>query len=245
MTVLGSVVLLVRNMYNSIALIAVLSMATVLSSCGMGAWIDEQKLKEQRFIHSEIITEPDLLAPVKSIALLNIPNPPYYLPYYLDKGKKKYEGFNFSVITQQHLIEHIEAKGYRVILFSVNRDNPYKLLDDYSYLNIPDVDAFLDLAPVGVGFNMSPWVSDVILYGPHVSVVVRLVSVDSKKILYAESVQYGYGKNPFIEGSKIDSPLDDNFEYTKNLESQNEKAIEQLVRGIDAVSRAIADRLSR
>lgn len=243
-------------MYNSFVLIVVLTMTIALSSCYGGMIIDniieEQKCLEQHYIFSEIITEPDLLAPIKSIALLNIPNPHCYLPYYLDaeptivgKDTRKYEGFNFSVITQQHLIELLEAKGYHVILFSVNRDNPHKLLDDYSHLNIPDVDAFLDLAPVKVGFNMSPWTHESLVYGPYVSLVVRLVSADSKKILYAESVQYGYGKNYFIEGSKIDAPLDDNFEDTDPLISQNEKAVEQLVRGIDAISRSIADRFSR
>lgn len=240
-------------MYNSLVSIVALTMTIALTSCSSGAgWLpfmgwmeEEQKCREQKFILSEIITEPDLLAPIKSIALLNIPNPHYYLPYHLDRDTKKYEGLNFSAITQQHLIAYLEAKGYRVIVTSVDRDNPYKLLDDYSHLNIPDVDAFLDLAPVGVGFNMSPWTHESIVYGPNVSVVVRLVSADSKKILYAESVQYGYGKNPFIEGIKIDAPLDDNFEDRDTLKSQNEKAIEQLVRGIDAVSRVIAEKLSR
>ncbi|MFC1589820.1 hypothetical protein ACFL3P_06085 [Pseudomonadota bacterium] len=251
-------------MKNLLALIVVLTMTIALSSCasmgifsGMDEWKERQKWMEQKLIYSEteMIAKPEVLAPIKSIALLNIPNPHYYLPYRLEVGSTivgkdtiKYKGFNFSAITQQHLIEYLEANGYRVILLSVKRDRQYELLDDYSQLNIDDVDAFLDLAPVQIGFTINPWGWKGI-HGselrPHMSVVVRLVSADSKKILYAESVQYGYNKNPFFDSTMIDSPPDDSFDDADTLISQNEKAIEQLVRGIDAISHAIAERLER
>lgn len=244
-------------MYNSLVFTAVLTMTIALSSCssgglGLAIGIKQEKWMEQKFIFSEIITEPDVFAPIKSIALLNIPNPHYYLPYYLEveptvagKETKRYEGFNFSVIAQQRLKEYLKEEGYHVILVSVNRDNRYKLLDDYSRLNIPEADAFLDLAPVEVGFKKNPWNPFASEVGPHVSVVVRLVSAKSKKILYAESVQYGYDKNPLFDSTRIDSPPDDYFEDMNTLKSKNEKAVEQLAHGVDAISRAIAERLSR
>jgi hypothetical protein len=205
-----------------------------------------ESIPEQKFI-AKTTLEPGILLPIKNIALLGVPNPRYYwvrvAKTTAGKDTEVYGDFNFAVIAQRSLMEHLEAKGYQVNVSSVSRHNRYELIDDYQSLNIPDADAFLDVAPVEVGFKPNPWrpFSEV---GPHVSLVVRLVSADSRRVLYAESAQYGYDKNPFATGIKIDSPPDHKFKNVAALKADRQKAIEQLMVGIDAISSAIAEKLT-
>lgn len=234
-----------------------LSTAIALSSC---AGIPEQKFVTQTTF------KQDNLQQVKSIALLDVPNPPHYYlgggvgpaTFFLGalgaaaelsavgKDTKEYADFDFAAISQRGLKKYLELKGYHVTSVSVNRDNPHALLGDYSLLNVTGVDAFLDLAPVEVGFKRKTWAGPFAReVGPHVSVVVRLVSADSKEILYEESVQYGYDKNPFAAGTRIDAPTEHRFKNTDAMKSEKESAIDQLEQGINAISHVISEKLSQ
>jgi hypothetical protein len=244
-------------MYRYFTLITVLTVTILLSSCA--------GIPKQSFI-SKTTFESDRLRPIRSIAILDVPNPPHYYlgggigpaTFFLgglgaaielssvDKDTKEYRDFNFAEITQQRLKKHLEAKGYHVILVRTKRGDQYKLLDNYSSINIPGVDAFLDLVPVEVGFKRKafagPFSKEI---GPHVSMVFRLISSNSKKVLYTESVQYGYDKNPFASGTKIDSPPNHKFKNTNAMKAHKQKSFKQLVQGIDTLSRVIAKRLPR
>jgi hypothetical protein len=248
-------------MVNRILRLVIAGLITVgffpaLSGCGAGSLvvaqdIVEKEMPDQRFI-SKTTLEPDALLPIKIIALFNVPNPRYYLwgrpseTFAVDNAKQDSGDFNFSEIAQRTLKEHIEASGYRVIPAGVVRDNKYELLQDYSDINIPGVDAFLDFAPVQVGYKILAWRGPFTRkVGPNVSVVVRLISADSKKVLLAESIQYGLEKNLLVNGAKVESPPDYIFKNKEALNKQKGKAFGQLEQGIDAISRVIAERLSQ
>ena len=241
------------QMYRYFASIMVLTVVFILSGCELAAAlaISEAEIPDQGFI-SKTTPEPDALLPIKIIALLDIPNPRYYLwgrpgqTITVASNKGDPGDFDFSVIAQRTLKEHLEASGYRVITASVTRDNKYELLQDYSHINIPGVDAFLDLAPIQVGYKIlalrGPFTRKL---GPNVSVVVRLISADSKMLLLGESIQYGFEKNPLVKGARIDSPPDYIFKNKEALNEQKGKAFEQLEQGIDAISLVITERLSQ
>lgn len=232
------------QMYRYIASIMVLTVVFVLSGCELAAAlaVSDAEIPDQSFI-SKTTPEPGALLPIKIIALLDIPNPRYYLwgrpgkTITVANNNEDPGVFNFSVIAERTLKEHLEARGYRVIPASVIRDNKYELLQDYSHINIPGVDAFLDLAPIQVGYKILAWRGPFTRkVGPNVSVVVRLISADSKKVLLAESVQYGFEQNPLVNGAKIESPSEYIFKNKKALIAQKEKAFEQMAQEIDAVS---------
>jgi hypothetical protein len=221
-------------------------------------------IPEQKFVQEEK-AETKAFSTIKTIALLDVPNPPHYylgegigpLTFFFGalgaaaelsqagKDSKEYGEFNFAAVTQQRLIEHLTAKGYRVQVVTVNRTNKYRLLDDYKPLNIPGADAILDVAPVEVGYKTSPlsgpFASEV---GPHLSMVFKLISGESKELWYSASAQYGYAKNPFVTGIRLDAPLDHKFNNVDTLKANKQKAIEQLIDGINALSKSISARIA-
>ena len=248
-------------MHKHLSLAAILSFINILSGCaselGLAIGLEKQKWMEQEFIFYKDIDDPEALSKIRTIALLSIPNPHHYLPYNLNqdpsKGSKeqKYKGLNFSSVAEKYHKDYLETEGFHVILVGVERENQYKLVDDYSRIHVPEADAFLDIVPVEVGFELRtyppftkwpPFPSEV---WPRISVVVRLVSAHSKEILYAESIQYGHNLNPLLESTRITTPPDHKLENKDALKSQNEKAVEQLEYGINAVSRVIAKKISR
>jgi len=221
-------------------------------------------IPKQSFI-SEKDLDPNELDRVKTIALLEVPDPPYYFfgegigaasglfgiigfvgeVSQYGKNSDEYGEFSFGKTSQAFLKQFLEENGYKVIEHKVDRKNKYGLVKDYANLDIKNVDAYLDFAPVQVGYKQDE--SNVFndsRTGPHVSAVVRLVSAKTNKVIYAGSIQYGWDMNPFASGIKIDSPEDHKYETREELKAQKEQAIERLVRGIEAVSFNIARQIT-
>lgn len=208
--------------------------------------------------------DPDSLASIRTIAVLDIPNPRHY---WLGEGAGTgtlllgplgmaaelsnvganadlYDDFSFADIAQRRLASRLESHGYRVINRDVTRTEQHSLLDDYRALDVEGVDAFLDVVPVAVGFKGSQAFTLALPdLGAHVTVVARLVSAESKNVLYAETISYGYGK--LAGATWIDPPPDQDFENAGELKANMDEALVQLTAGIDTVAEAIADRLGK
>lgn len=244
-------------MPRRLAFLCALGVAIAVSGCAA--------IPEQTFI-SEQPVAADALPGIINISLLPVPAPSRY---YLGEGvgpatfffgslgaalelsaigrdSQQYRDFDFAAVTEQRLIEHLGRRGYQVRISPSGRSSPHQLVNDYRQLDGTGADAFLDVVPVMAGFKRNPWsgpfASEV---GPHVSVVVRLVSADaSRRVLYAESAQYGYDKNPLASGIKIDAPATHKFKDADAVKADLRRAFAQLSAGIDALARAIAARLA-
>jgi len=231
------------------------------------------------FAASPRVVEPQPFLPppgesIKSIALLKISEP---RGYFLGEGglgaggaifgipgilvdtfktpnHPEYESvdFHFSAVAERRLTEHLKAAGFSVVSVPVDRKKPNQLLRDYKGLSVPNVDAYLDIAALGVGYRKSfsgawPFAHKV---GPYVSVAVRLVSARSKQILYADIIEYAWSKarNPGVEGTDIDAPDDHVFENTEavqmDLVSPDSRSIPALTQGIDVGMRTIVSAFS-
>lgn len=228
------------------------------------------------------VVEPQSFLPppgesIKTIALLKVPEP---RGYFLGEGglsaggailgipgilvdtfstpnHPEYESadFHFSAAAERLLTEHLKAAGFSVISVPVDRKKPNQLLRmrNYKALSVPNVDAYLDVVALGIGYRKSfsgawPFAHKV---GPYVSVAVRLVSARSKKILYADIIEYAWSKahNPGVEGTDIDAPDDHVFESTEAVEldlgsADRRRSIAQLTHGIDAGMRTIVSAFS-
>ncbi|HEX5802357.1 MAG TPA: hypothetical protein VFY24_04995 [Azospira sp.] len=244
-------------MLRRLAVLCALGAAVALSGCAA--------IPEQTFI-SEQPVATDALPGIITIALLEVPDPPHY---YLGEGigpatfflgslgavlelstigrdSQAYRDFSFASVTQQRLVEHLGRRGYQVTLRPLARNPAHRLVDDYRALDLAGVDAVLDVVPVMAGFKRNPWsgpfASEV---GPHVSMVVRLVAADaSRRVLYAESAQYGYDRNPLASGIKIEAPASHKFKDADAVKANLRQAFAQLSAGIDAIARAIAAKLA-
>jgi hypothetical protein len=75
--------------------------------------------------------------------------------------------------------------------------------------------------------------------------VIRLVAADSNQVIYAGSIQYGSDVNGLVSGVVIEAPEDQRFKSSKALRAEKGEAVERLVRGIEAISMNIADKMSK
>jgi hypothetical protein len=231
------------------------------------------------FAASPRVVEPQPFMPpqgesIKTIALLTIPEP---AGYFLGEGGLSAGGaligipaivvdvvsvpnhpeyqstdFHFSAVAERRLTEHLKAAGFSVVSVPVDREKPNQLLRDYQALSVSNVDAYLDVAVLGVGYRKSnsgawPFAHKV---GPYVAVAVRLVSARSKKILYADIIEYGWSKARYLgmETTEIDAPEDNLFANTKAVETDlmktDSRSIAQLTQGIDIDMRTIVSAFS-
>lgn len=221
-------------------------------------------IPKQHYI-AEKKVEPNTYPKIKTIALLKIPNPPHYnlgggigpATFFfghlgaaaelssVGKDTQEYGNFTFNTIAEDKITKYLAQYGYKTKIVRIKRVKPYNLIDDYSSLNISQVDAILDVVPIEVGFKREafagPFTTEI---GPHVSIAINLVSTKLKKVIYSKSAQYGYDKNPFVTGIKIDSPQNHKFKDTNEFKSNKSKAIDQLIIGIDTLSKAIVKDLA-
>ena len=183
----------------------------------------------------------DDLKSIKTIALLELPDTSGYEEYYLEFGE-----LGFSSTTQKFIKRHLEESGFKVIELPTDRKKSLHLKDNYWGLDSEIADAYLDIAPVGIGYV--PGTFDQRNddgFGPHVTVALRLVSARSKKVIYAGTVRYGWKVLETIPaGITIESPEGHRFEYIEAISEQKEEAIHHLEYGIEAVSSSIANKIA-
>lgn len=154
-------------------------------------------------------------------------------------GSLKSVGFDFSTTFSQTLKSKLEAEGYKVVIVPVSRPKPMALVDDADQFKDITADAILDVAVWSVGYaNINITDND---FRPDIKVDVSLKSLKGSK-LYSETIMYGY-HNPFMSATDIDSPKDYYFDNRDRLLENPEKAKEGLMKGVDAVTGHVAQRL--
>ncbi len=229
--------------------------AILLSSCEvlvMAAMMvpspDSMNGSGQQLISEKEIKSKELEA-VKTIALLEIPDPPNYGKEADGRDTAEYGAFRFGNTSQAFLKQYLEQNGYKVIEYTPyqERKNPFRLIEDYNDLDIKGADAYLDVAPVEVKYTQKLSLNFNYVQRPYVSVAVRLVSAETNKVIYAASVRYGWEEVKLFprEGILIESPEDHRYESHEALKAKKEEAIERLVLGVDAVSFYIANKIGK
>lgn len=188
---------------------------------------------------AETEIDVDELKSVKTIALLELPDTSGYW-----ESELEFESFNNTL--QKFLKRHLEESGFNVIDLPANRKNKLHLKDNYRGLDIEVADAFLDIAPKMIGYASSAFDQRYDEgFGPNVTVVLRLVSAQSKTVIYAGTAQYGWAMDLSLSGIKIDSPGEHRFEFFEAISVQKEEAIHQLEYGIEAISASIVKKITK
>ena len=204
-------------------------------------------------------------APIKTIALISVPNPPAY--HAMDFGHPglafgavggavagtkaasttdvfnkaiRATGFDFSKQMRAALTPRLRQAGFNVVSVHVKREAPNKLIENYSKVPSAGADAFLDIAVRWVGY------STVNLFDrefrPHIEVIVRLVSVRTKAVFYSEHVTFGY-HNPTQSATEL--PAERRYFY-KDFEAvmaNKATALNGLRQGVEAVAGHIVSQL--
>lgn len=138
---------------------------------------------------------------------------------------------------QSDLIVQLENVGYQVKTVKVVREKP-DFLEAYDGLD-RSVDAYLDTA-IFVGYICTSSASD---YIPTVNVNVRLIRRDTNDILYQDMIAYG---RVFV-GDAVPIAAEQKycFDSYDKLETDTDKAVEGLRKGLPMVARRIALDLAR
>lgn len=151
------------------------------------------------------------------------------------------EKFAFSCSLTKALKDELKNAGYFVEDVPVTRKDNKKLFKNYE-LNKKDVDAYLDVVGIFVGYNCKSFLGDR-NYKPRIIVYVNLIRSDDKKLLYSQLVNYG-------EKSTIDClylPINEKYNFDSFERLLDSKAIflDGLNAGIYNIAKSIAIDLSK
>lgn len=205
-------------------------------------------------------------APELRIAILSIPNPPFYwmgegtgagsvalgvwgsMAELSDVGSDShlYGNFDFAELTEKRLKEQLAVEGYKTEVIDVTRPEGQEatLLKDYSTLNVDGIDAYLDIVPLAVGYKgENSFTMAIPDLGPHVTVVARLVSAETQEVMYSETISYGYQK--LIGATWIDHASDKDYDNVDDLKANMSEATQELESAVLVVADTIANRLDR
>lgn len=171
--------------------------------------------------HAPFKRDPN--APVRSIAVLTVPNPVTTTVHNFGslgggigaaRSQLKYQepltkllkeaNFNFSKEMHAAIVNRLQRAGYQIISVHFVREKPGKLLDDYSKVPTAGADAILDLA-TGALFGYANISMMDKKFRPYILLSARLVSSNTKKPLYAEEMIYGW-TNMFMKATKLKAP---------------------------------------
>ncbi len=208
-----------------------------------------------------------VVSPVRRIAILDIPNPPFYwmgegtgagsvafgvwgmMAELANAGKNShlYGDFDFSDLTKQRLEKNLGGYGYEVKVVEVEREEGKEatLMKSYDDIDAGRVDAILDVVPISVGYkganSLTLAIPDL---APHVTVAVRLVSASSKEVIYSESFSYGYQKALGATWIKVPDGYQD-YDNVDELKEDMPRAIAELETGVYTVADMISSKLGK
>lgn len=95
---------------------------------------------------------------------------------------------------RSYLVQFLSENRYRIIDHGVKRKDKFDLLDDYSKLDVPGAQGYLDVAPFEIGYLYEPDLVGAKIK-PVATVIVRLVTAKDQQVIYARIYQYGYQVN--------------------------------------------------
>jgi len=115
----------------------------------------------------------------------------------------KRQKFSFKNQLTLDLQKQLKNAGYKTMIVKVKRPDIRNLLEDYSHLKIKNADAILDVVVTNYGY-----VTEHFIFSPHwrpeARAYVALAKPMAKKVMYQETMMYGY-HNPLMSGVELDA----------------------------------------
>ena len=136
------------SLLSGCELLIIMPATTILAGAEVGLGIRDYRAKPAQPFIPEEETNSYKLQSVQTIVLLEIPDPPNY-----GKDTLQFREFSFGNNAQAFLKQFLQENNYDVIEYAPYRENKYRLVDDYSLLNLTFADAYLDVAPVEVEYK--------------------------------------------------------------------------------------------
>ena len=209
---------------------------------------------------SAISIKPEDKASIKTIAILQIEEPQLRMLNLgsgmaamgaigaafaaNDESKKlfneiKRQKFSFQNQLTLDLQKQLKNAGYKTMIVKVKRADIRSLLEDYSHLRIKNADAILDVAVTNYGY-----VTQHFMFSPHwrpeARAYVALAKPMTKKIMYQETMMYGY-HNPLMSGVELDASAAFHFNDQEDIFKAGSTKI---VSGLKEASLKIAMQIS-
>lgn len=149
----------------------------------------------------------------------------------------KARDFKIAEEFQSNLLAELKNVGYQVKVLKAVREKP-AFLEGYDLLD-SSVDAYLDPS-IFAGYICASAMSE---YIPTVSVQVRLIRRGSGDVLYHDTITYGYVINK--NAVAIAAQSEYFFDNYVDMETDPDKAVEGLRKGLPMIARQIAQDLGR
>lgn len=228
------------------------AVAVLLSGCGT----------------APVALRPDVTSKIKTVALITVSEPQAYVAN--DYGHPGVmfglvggvvagmstvnAGKNLNQITQasgftagenltRSMQDQLVKAGYKVSVIKVAHEKSGELLNSYESIDAGGADAILDLAIQNIGYA-----TEHPMFSPHwrpASIVnVALVDTRTHEKLYSEKFMYGY-HNPFMSGTNLDAPTTYQFQNKDSMFSDSNKLIAGMQDSVNAVTRKVAENLSK
>jgi hypothetical protein len=160
--------------------------------------------------------------------------------------------FDFRKLMTEQVKENLTKAGYTVKIVNVPRVNSAQFLTSYRDMPV-QADAYLDIAPIAVGFVNNQHQQ----FEPWISLHVRLVSPDSQQLFYRNWFLYGKSsdwfplpsdesaeKMPLQYADEMPVSSEYHFEDFNELTNKKEKALEGLKVGIRQIAEKIGRKLT-
>ena len=217
---------------------------------------------------SQVAVKPELKAQILRVALVRVAEPPAYVANdfgspglmfgavggavagvaAMSVGDKvtliaQNAGFSAGDRYTAALQSKLESLGYAVKVVEAERDQPHKLIEDYSKVEAQDTDAILDVALQNVGYA-----TEHPMFSPHwrpaAMVQVSMVTSNTHAVVYQEKFMYGY-HNPLMSGTDLDAPETYHFKGREALLADEAKLVAGMDASIEAVVQAIGTNLAK
>lgn len=201
--------------------------------------------------HTPFKQDPN--APVRSIAVVNVPNPVMTTIHNWGSiaggigaanSQSKYrepltnllttENFDFAKEMRVAIVDRLQLAGYQVTSLNVVREDSGKLLDDYSKLPNAGADAILDLA-TGVYFGYANVSILDNRFRPNIVMRARLVSSKTRQPLYAEEIMYGW-TNFFMKATDLPAPEKYYYDEADLVIANRRNTVEGLRAGVKSIA---------
>lgn len=152
--------------------------------------------------------------------------------------KKK---FKAGTLFNQKLANALKKSGYRVKFLNIKNKESLKFIEDYSRFPTKGMDAYLDMTLTTGYATVNLFDND---YRPQIAVDVKLISAQSKEVLYSEQIMFGY-HNPFMSATDIDAPEQYFFDNFSVFISKPDQVVAGLKSGISIVADHIGQQLRK
>ena len=150
------------------------------------------------------------------------------------------DGFDFGKEMEGALLKQLADGGFAAEPVATSRkvaQGSMRLLDDYAAVKASTADAYLDVAPLSVGYGTFHPIFEPD-WRPYIQLQVRLVSAKDKEVLYSDQITYGYN-NPLLSDRVILPPKEAYYGNFDGLMSAKQQVTQNLRVAVSAVAQHI------